>query len=282
MIIYAALSGPTGGIWRSENTGKTWVNMLPGQATSVVLDADSAGLLNPDANPAANGNLQVVYAALRGTGVFLSPNQGQVWNEMLGNVGNPLIQDLLTGKNVNPAAAPSPNGGQGRITLAVPTPTGIADQDAIYSGWLYAAVANPAGSLFGLFVTKDFGENWTEVTIPSVAPITAGGITHDPAIPSNDISLTNYGIFGGNGGFSAQGNYDQALAVDPTNPNIVYLGGDKSGGDTGLVRIDLTAIWDAHNLTAFGYFSSTDSGALRLASAAQPSLIRSWREPPFG
>ena len=24
VIIYAALSGPTGGIWRSEDTGKTW------------------------------------------------------------------------------------------------------------------------------------------------------------------------------------------------------------------------------------------------------------------
>ena len=37
VIIYAALSGPTGGVWRSQDTGKTWQLMLSGQATSVVL-----------------------------------------------------------------------------------------------------------------------------------------------------------------------------------------------------------------------------------------------------
>ncbi len=93
VIIYAALSGPTGGIWRSEDTGKTWELMLSGQATSVVLDAESGTVLNADTNTYVQGNLQIVYAAIRGVGVFMSPNQGQVWNQMLGGIGNPLIFD---------------------------------------------------------------------------------------------------------------------------------------------------------------------------------------------
>ena len=41
VIIYAALSGTNGGIYRSEDTGKTWQLMLAGQATDVVLDPTS-------------------------------------------------------------------------------------------------------------------------------------------------------------------------------------------------------------------------------------------------
>ena len=101
----------------------------------------------------------------------MSPNQGQVWNLMAGGVGNPLIvDDSAPGTNVNPVNGPTPNGAQGRIVLAVPTPTGNAAQDAVYEGWLYATVATPAGALFGIFVTKDFGQNWTQVRIPTLPP----------------------------------------------------------------------------------------------------------------
>ena len=87
------MSGTNGGIWRSEDTGQTWTQMLAGQATDVVLDPDSGTVLNPDTGTDVQGNLQVVYAAIRGVGVFMSPNQGQVWNQMLGGIGNPLIID---------------------------------------------------------------------------------------------------------------------------------------------------------------------------------------------
>ena len=117
VIIYAAVTGTNGGtnggIWRSEDTGKTWVLMLAGNATDVILDADSAVPLNPDVNPAATGNLQVVFAGMQGQGVFMSPNQGQVWNLMAGNVGNPLIVNTFNNTNVNPILSPTPNGAKG-------------------------------------------------------------------------------------------------------------------------------------------------------------------------
>ncbi len=265
VIIYAAMSGPNGGIWRSEDTGKTWQLMLPGQATDVVLDPNSGVIDNPNSAVGVAGNLQIVYAGIRGVGVYISPNQGQIWTQMSGGVGNPLIIDLNTGKNVNPAAGPTPNGAEGRIVLAVPAPTGNAAEDSVYEGWLYAAVAAPDGSFYGLFETKDFGENWTDVRISTLPPVGSGGLSYNQAIPTNDVNQPNYAILGGGAGFGAQGNYDITMAVDPTNPNIVYLGGDHSDGDTGLIRIDTTNIWDAHSLAAYSNFPN-DGGTIDLNS----------------
>ena len=115
MIIYAALSGTNGGIWRSEDTGKTWQLLLAGNATAVVLDADSGTVLDPDTDTQIQGNLQVVYAGFaaptgtrHGSGVYISPNQGTYWTEMNGGVGNPLIANTYNNLNVNPLRTPRP------------------------------------------------------------------------------------------------------------------------------------------------------------------------------
>ncbi|MGA2706562.1 MAG: hypothetical protein ABSH35_36580 [Isosphaeraceae bacterium] len=268
VIIYAAMSGPNGGIWRSEDTGKPWSLMLAGNATDVVLDQDSGTVLDPTTGTEVSGNLQIVYAAIEGQGVFISPNQGQVWNLMAGGVGNPLIVDVLNGKdtNVNPLTSPSPNGAEGQIVLAVPQPTGKADEDAIYSGWLYAAVSTPTGGFDGLFLTKDFGQNWTELGLNTLPPVTA----NQQAIPTNDITQPAYPIT-----FFDQGNSYLTLIADPTNPNIVYLGsygGDNILSDTGLIRIDATNVWDAHSLVAYDNFAA-DGGLLQQNTTAGPVPI---------
>jgi len=268
LIIYAAMAGPTGGIWRSLDGGAHWTNMLPGQATSVVLDPESAG--------STGGNLQVVYAGIRGVGVEMSPNQGQQWTVMSGGIGNPLIFNYLSAppSNVNPAAGPTPNGAEGRIALAVPDATGNAAEDPIYEGWLYAAVATPSGGFFGLFVTKDFGENWTEVHIPSLPAVTAIA----QAVPTNDVNQPNYPITGG--GLTTQGNYNLILAIDPTDPNVAYLGGSADGGETALARVDTTNLWDAHSLVAYSNFSN-DGGSLNLSSTG-PVTVPSLKLAPGG
>ena len=102
VIIYAALSGTNGGIWRSENTGQTWTQVLAGNATSVVLDQDSGIVLDPTTGTDVQGNLQIVYAGIEGQGVYMSTNQGQSWTLMSGGVGNPLIVNMYTGKDTNP------------------------------------------------------------------------------------------------------------------------------------------------------------------------------------
>ncbi|HEX2971488.1 MAG TPA: proprotein convertase P-domain-containing protein, partial [Tepidisphaeraceae bacterium] len=173
VIIYAALSGGqiNGGIWRSLDTGKHWTLMRGGQATDVVLDANSGYY---DVYDSATGNLQVIYGAFRGEGVLRSPNRGQVWLPMPGGMGVPTIRDVDNLPGSMPAvplasASSTPNGAKGRIVLAKPALTGDPVQDLLYQGWLYAAVvaASPGreGLFDGLYVTKDYGQNWTKVRL---------------------------------------------------------------------------------------------------------------------
>src|SRR5712692_6285532 len=75
----------------------------------------------------------------------------------------------------------------GRIALAL-FPGGLT------STTIYAAVANSSGAFLGMFKSTDSGANWTQLTLPA-----------DPC--------------------SGQCSYDLAVAVDPVNPMIVYLGG---------------------------------------------------------
>ena len=122
----------------------------------------------------------------------------------------------------------------------------------LYAGWLYAAVLDPSGTFNGLYMTKDFGANWTKVRLP-VDPVT--------------------GLFASNnetrGDFDPLGAANQAmvLTIDPVNPNIVYLGGSS------IIRVDTTTVRDAHNITAFDS-SLNDGGTVQTAStgAAVPKF----------
>ena len=284
-IVYAALSGNNGGIWRSEDSGRTWgvvdpatgkrVANLAGQATDVELAQNSG-------TGAPGGNLQQVFAALRGDGVYFSPNRGQVWTKMAGGVGNPLIQDGDKDPSTPiPVTAPvdTPNGPKGRIVLAVPQLTGDPKQDIQYQGWLYATVVTTNDHLDGVYLTKDFGRNWTRVRIPTLPPTpgAGGGNSQVQATPTNDYSAKNpdYDV-AGNAVF-AQGNYDIAMTIDPTNPNVIYIGGTNDGQPSSLIRIDVTHINDAHSAVAFdegnpdgGKNSTATTGGIAVKTPTDP------------
>jgi subtilisin-like proprotein convertase family protein len=276
VIIYAALGGDNakiagtqGGIWRSMDSGRTWQQVRPGQATDVVLVPGSESL--------TSGNLLQLYAGFQGEGVFFSQNQGSRFDPLPGGVGDPYIRDI------NGVAVPvtnptnNPQGAKGRITLAVPTrilgtePNSVV-KNILYQGFVYAAVATATGDFDGLYVSKDFGQNWTLVhlPVPGTAPVQA-------AFGTNDETNGDLNVVTGTAEGAAlpqplvtptlsQGNYDLALTVDPNDPNIIYLGGtDLRPGlalnlphAPGLVRIDLTNLTDAHSLVAF---DNDDAGA---------------------
>jgi subtilisin-like proprotein convertase family protein len=279
VIIYAALSGTNGGIWRSTDSGMHWgvadpttgklVANFPGQATDVVFDPNS-GPIDAVSNP--TGNLQVLYAAFRGDGVYVSPNQGQVWNKLNGGVGDPFIQD----GDVNPHVpitvnnlGNNPSGANGRIVLAKPDLFPSSDPNAalknfIYQGWLYAAVVDTSDHLQGLYLTKDAGQNWTKLTLPTLPPVKG----HPSGIPSNDTTLTNYDPVGNT--VFAQGNYDVSLVSDPTNPEVVYLGGTADGNPSGLIRVDVSAISDPYAF--FLANDRSDGGTLEVNSTIGVAL----------
>jgi subtilisin-like proprotein convertase family protein len=253
-IVYAALSGPAGGLWRSLDTGRTWQLMRGGQATDVVLDLSSKSV--------STGNVDIIHSAFQGEGVFISPNRGQTFNLMTGQVGVPQIRDGQVGPSpaIPVTNLPSPNGGFGRIVLAKPEPVaasapGSAVRNLLYEGWLYAAVANTNGTFNGLFLTKDNGQTWTQVQLPYVP----WPYTGRPARASNDATRPDYDVVASP--TFQTGNYNLSLTIDPNNPNVVYLGGTSVGQESGLIRIDATAIRDAHAMV--GYDDSLPGGGTR-------------------
>ncbi|RUL84947.1 Ig-like domain-containing protein [Tautonia sociabilis] len=286
-IVYAAFSGTgantNSGVYRSIDSGRTWQLVRAGQATDIELDPTS-GPVDIFTNP--TGNLQTVFASFRGEGVFISTAQGRAgsWSLMAGGVGKPTVLDLDVAP-VRPVPvsnqADTPNGAKGRIVLAKPTLTGDPRQDLVYSGWLYAAVATTAGQLDGLYLTKDYGQNWTRLRIPTLPPPSNSGSI--PATPTNDITQADYDPLG-NSQF-AQGNFNIALTVDPTNPNVVYLGGTNNGQESGLIRVDATSVNDPH---AFFLNNDLPGGAVRRnyvtgAVTVEPSSPDDRRDNnPFG
>ncbi len=260
LTIYAVFSGRAAdaGIWRSDDTGDTWTLLRTGQATDLVFAAGSAG---------TDGQLQLLYGAFRNEGVFISPNRGATWNLLTGGQGNPLRRDADQAAGTGPAEIPvdapagTPNGAKGRITLAVPTfITGDPLRNNEYQGWLYALVSTVGDRFDGLYVSKDFGRNWTKVRIPNaIVDATIG-------VGSNDTTNPDHDPFGG--GLFAQGNYDQSIAIDPNNPNVVYVGGTNDGTRQpagGLIRVDTTGLHDGNALIGFDE-SNPDGGLIESAT----------------
>jgi subtilisin-like proprotein convertase family protein len=268
VVVYAALSnGSTtnGGLWRSLDTGKTWTLLKSGNATDVILDQNSA--------TASSNNLQGLFAAFAGDGVYYSANRGQAINKMLGGAGDGLLQDPFF---VPPQAIPVtntgvPNGAFGRIVLAKPAlvvngaEKNVAENIG-YEGWLYAAVSNTDGSLQGLYLTKDFGANWTKVQLPEekINNLLRFAPTGNGTDPNYDPIKSNE---------ARGGNYALSLAVDPTNPNIVYLGGsdDRRLAGSGMLRIDVTKLYDAYSDVAYDR-TQPDGGAIDKNSAGRMQI----------
>ena len=121
---------------------------------------------------------------------------------MSGGQGIPELQDA---DSAIPKAVPinndavSPNGTNGRIILGKPalvpaTNSNSLLENQLYEGWLYALVVNTNDSLNGLYVTKDFGANWTKVSLTT--PTRCGVATDTQGTPSNNPGATAVNIVG--------------------------------------------------------------------------------------
>jgi subtilisin-like proprotein convertase family protein len=263
VIIYAAMVGPNGGLWRSVDTGQTWQKLssaAQGSATDVILDTTSA-TVNALTNP--TGNVNTIYASFPGSGVYVSPNRGNVLN-LLNSLPNvPQIVDTAFVNNppvINNTVVSPTGAAGGRIVLAKPAPVaGATLANVLYEGWLYAAVATPTGTLDGVYMTKDFGQTWTKLRLPNL-PYDLTPLVVDP---TNDTTQPNVDPTSSN--VFQHGNYDLALTVDSQNPNVVYLGGTQNGrANSGMIRIDATTVFDTHAVVA--YDSSRPDGGQTLYS----------------
>jgi large repetitive protein len=275
VIVYMALSGNAGGIWRSTNTGRTWTPVRLGNATDVHLSQGSRST-----SSFSSGALEFLYAAFPGDGIYTT-SQATTAASMSPTTtaqGNPLIRDFTNpNKSVEVTVNTpqgTPNGAKGRIQITGPAATGDVLQDTFYAGWLYAVVSTTdgggtsffgGGSLDGIYLTKDFGRNWTKVRIPVLDTNTLGGAGTPTAFPSNNETLPDHDIFLQSPGIPGQGNYDIAIEIDPTNPNVVYVGGVGAAGigpARGLIRIDISQLNDPQAFNAYDNSAANQTGTV--------------------
>lgn len=287
-----------GGIWRSTDSGNTWtlVERGNGLATDVVLSESSAV-------GTTFANLPLLYAAFQGQGVRFTENALTATSmaPLPGGLGNASTVDAdpnFMGSPPNdedkeiPISAPAgtPQGAKGRIVLATVPRTGDTRRDIFYQDWLYVAVATPGpeATLEGVYMTKDRGDNWTRLQLPSFlvgAPV--GSIITE--FGTNDESRADYDPLGiavdaANRRF-LQANYNLALAIDPNNPNVIFLGGldyyRAAPAAQGLIRIDVTKISDPYSLVPFD--NSDPGGAVTLlGSNAVGAFTLKAAGNPFG
>ena len=78
-----------------------------------------------------------------------------------------------------------------------------------HSGYVYAVIANSGGGLAGVFKSTDSGDNFSQ----TYAGNTIGN------------NILGYYCTGSGDINAGQGDYDLCIAADPTNANIIYIGG---------------------------------------------------------
>ena len=199
-FLYAATSR---GVFRSLDYGGTWVQLLAGPATDLLLDARS-----PDTLIASIG---LPWGSPK-NGLYKSTDAGATWKH--------LTKDLPTNSLV-----------LGRIQM---------DQCQSYPNVVYASLYGKSDGLVGLYKSTDFGQSW--IRMPN-APSYAGGTAW----------------------------YSNCIAVSPTNPNVVFVGGFSTfrtldGGETWEDNTKSYAGGpvhpDHHNFT----FSPVEPGTLYLCT----------------
>ncbi|MFO0847757.1 MAG: proprotein convertase P-domain-containing protein [Gemmataceae bacterium] len=249
--LYMAVSGGNGaGIWRSKDTGRTWELLRAGDATDVVLSPGSAG---------PEGNLQVLYGAMAGDGVYFTSQATTILAGTLNERrGGGLLNNLIRDQQRNDAAVAVNNsasfpgaGSFDRLTLATPGFTNSPLLNQSYQSWLYALATNADGTFNGLYVTKDFGRNWTRVILTQVLDGQGNvwgsnnetGTGYDPnptnkynIAPAGQTETSKYVRVNGQGGV---GSLTSSLAIDPLNPNVIYIGGQRT------IRVDISKLKDA-------------------------------------
>jgi hypothetical protein len=264
------------GILKSTDGGSTWTHTCGPFCGPVGSDSYGGGArigglaIQP-------GNSQVLLAAvakLNNDGIYRSTDGGNTWSRVLaGNPGNAVMFDPTHGsvayaslgssagggtegvfKSTDGGQSWNPDNGTGTSALPLTNAARIALALAPSSpATLYAGIADTGGNLLGLFKTADGGAHWARLA-----------------------SAPDY--------CDQQCWYDNVIAVQPTNANVVFAGGAYF---TTLVRtLDGGTTWstlqsaqsfavvhpDVHALTFSGdgttLYLGSDGGAYRATAVA--------------
>ena len=227
--------GAREGLLRTDDGGATWTE-LDGGGT---LDGTNISGL------AARGSVIVAAASdlAGGGGIYRSEDTGATFPIISGEPGTGLpdgdVSDLVSdpGDPARLYAALNNGAGQGIHTstdtgatwtdITGPAMTAVMDgttnniemavHDSAGNNAIYAAIMND-GQMAGMFRSDDYGATWAAMDIPE---------TNEDGTMVGIQPRVHPG---------SQGRKHFSIVADPTDPNLVYVGGDrqpKSDGDTG-------------------------------------------------
>lgn len=194
------------GVWRSLNFGATWTRVLNPDVFGGCLDLAIRTDRAADVVFASCGTFEQATVYRNAT----AHTAGSKWK--------PVLRDA----------------GMGRTTLAIAP----SNQNIIYALAATVVQNDYLDGLHGVFRSSNGGSTWTaQVRNTSRRKL-------DTVLLSNPIIAYFDECFGSPGAFFNQGWYDNALAVDPKDPNRVWAGGvDLFRSDDGGKRWGLASYW---------------------------------------
>lgn len=180
-------AGGSKGIYKSTDRGKSWrrVQALPPTSNRV------GGLAIDPANPSR------VYATAVGDLFFASADGGETWSTPSSSYRGgavPVQVDPHGSGALLALAQLSVDGGRTWTSLRVPRNFPSASAfDPHHPGWIYLGIS--AGVAGTLFVSRDLGLNWTELTAPPDTFSAIENLLIDPEIPNVIYALALRGLF---------------------------------------------------------------------------------------
>ena len=199
-----------GGIWRTKNalTGQPNWEYLGGP-----LGINSAGAVTIDPNDASGNTIYVgtgeanicASGCVAGVGIYKSTNGGDTWTGPLGgtatDTGNPLAGKGVGKILIKPG---SPN------TIYAATTTALRGMSEVCCSGVTRPV--PGAAKWGLYKSTNGGASWTFIHNGSPS---AASCTGDATEFANGSACSPRGV--------------RSIALDPTNPEIVYAGSYARG-----------------------------------------------------
>lgn len=234
-IVYAGAA--EGGLWRSTDAGQSWYPLMQHE-DSIAVGAIAIDPANPDIVYVGTGE-PTWWPGYEGAGVLKSTDGGTTWSST-GAMDNGHIARLAidpTNTNIVYCAGfhgglyKTTNGGTNWSLIKAGDVTDFA-LNSNSTNTLYAGVRND-----GVYKSTDSGMAWTKLAggLPAMASQRVM-LSHSPSSPQTiyakldqtvykttdgGTSWTNMGNHGGN----TYGYWCNYVAVDPTNPDIVFAAG---------------------------------------------------------
>jgi autotransporter-associated beta strand protein len=277
------IGSTNGGIWRTIDNGATWTPVSDNASSlsiaSLSFDPTNANVIIAGIGNTSNGLTGPYHSGLM-TGLLYSTNDGSTWSTISpsGALGGKSIVAATVRGNTILAASADPNNvdnAGGGLYISIDSGTSFNPVSGVPTGSAVTALAADSGSIGtfyasvngnGIYKSVDGGANWSPVTIPiSTADnlrVVTGSIAGTILVAAyNDAKVTGLALSKDGGATwstlavpapnTGQTNTNLALAIDPHDANVVYLGGAASSADRNYTLAGYKIVLDADGSSTF-------------------------------